>query len=55
MIAGLRLMDAVVQLQAAAMSFLDLFWLFGMLSLLVIPIFFFMKRSVPKAGELAVH
>jgi len=52
---GLRLMDAVVQQQAAAMSFLDLFWLFGMLSLLVIPIFFFMKRSVPKAGELAVH
>ncbi|MGC8640617.1 MAG: DHA2 family efflux MFS transporter permease subunit [Isosphaeraceae bacterium] len=52
---GLRMMDAVVQQQAAAMSFLDLFWLFGMLSLLVIPIFLFMKRSVPKAGELAVH
>ena len=52
---GLRLMDAMVQQQAAAMSFLDLFWLFAMLSLLVIPIFLFMKRSVPQAGEIAVH
>src|SRR5262249_26958671 len=37
---GLRMMYQVVQQQAAAISYLDMFWLFAMLSFAVIPLAF---------------
>jgi DHA2 family multidrug resistance protein len=52
---GLRMMYQAVQQQAAAMSYLDMFWLFAMLSFAVIPLAFLMKRSTSAGGSLAVH
>jgi DHA2 family multidrug resistance protein len=52
---GLRIMYQVVQQQAAAVSYLDMFWLFAMLSFAVIPLAFLMKRSTSDGGSLAVH
>jgi MFS transporter, DHA2 family, multidrug resistance protein len=52
---GLRMMYQVVQQQASAVSYLDMFWLFAMLSFAVIPLAFLMKRSTMDGGNLAVH
>ena len=52
---GLRSLYGMVQRQAAAMSFLDVFWLFGMLSLAVVPLVFLMRRSVGGADMTAAH
>lgn len=52
---GLGMMYRIVQQQAAAVSYLDMFWLFSMLSFAVIPLVFFMKRSGSDGGSLAVH
>ncbi|MHB8873537.1 MAG: DHA2 family efflux MFS transporter permease subunit [Myxococcaceae bacterium] len=52
---GLRMMYGMVQREAMAMSYMDLFWLFGMLSLVVMPLVFLMKPSVAKGGEMAAH
>jgi DHA2 family multidrug resistance protein len=52
---GLRMMYQVVQQQAMALSYFDLFWLFAMLSFAVIPLVFFMKRSVSDGGNIAAH
>jgi DHA2 family multidrug resistance protein len=52
---GLHMMYQVVQQQSAAISYLDLFWLFAMLSFAVIPLAFLMKRSTSDGGSLAVH
>jgi DHA2 family multidrug resistance protein len=52
---GLRMMYQVVQQQASAISYLDMFWLFAMLSFAVIPLAFLMKRSTSDGGSLAVH
>ncbi|MBV8318470.1 MAG: DHA2 family efflux MFS transporter permease subunit [Planctomycetaceae bacterium] len=52
---GLRMMYQFVQQQAAAVSYLDMFWLFAMLAFAVIPLAFLMKRSTSDADSLAVH
>jgi DHA2 family multidrug resistance protein len=52
---GLGMMYRVVQQQAAAVSYLDMFWLFSMLSFAVVPLVFLMKRSGSDGGSLAVH
>jgi DHA2 family multidrug resistance protein len=52
---GLAMMYQVVQQQSAAISYLDMFWLFAMLSFAVIPLAFLMKRSTSDGGSLAVH
>ncbi len=52
---GLGMMYGMVQRQAMAMSYLDLFWLFGMLSLAVIPLVFLMKKAVAQGGGMAAH
>ena len=52
---GLSMMYQIVQQQAAAASYLDVFWLFSMLSFAVIPLVLLMKRSVSDGGSMAVH
>ncbi len=52
---GLRMIYQVVQQQAMAMSYLDMFWLFSMLALVVIPLVFLMKRPTSTGGSLAAH
>ena len=38
------------QQQSAAMAYLDAFWLFGILSLALIPLALLMRRSVAEEG-----
>ncbi len=52
---GLGMMYQTVQRQATGMSYLDLFWLFGALSLAVIPLVFLMRPAVAKGGDMAAH
>lgn len=52
---GLRMMYGMVQREALAMSYFDLFWIFGMLSLLCIPLVFLMRRAVAEGGGMAAH
>lgn len=52
---GLLMLYRIVQQQAAAVSYLDMFWLFALLSFAVIPLVFLMKRSRSEGGSLAVH
>jgi DHA2 family multidrug resistance protein len=52
---GLAIMYQNVQQQAAAISYLDMFWLFSMLSFAVIPLVFLMKRSASDGGSISVH
>ncbi len=52
---GLGMLYRIVQQQAAAVSYLDMFWLFALLSFAVIPLVFLMKRSRSEGGSLAVH
>ena len=52
---GLGMMYQIVQQQSAAVSYLDLFWLFAMLSFAVIPLVFFMKRAKSDGVSMAAH
>ncbi len=52
---SLGMLYGLVQQQAMTMSYLDLFWLFGVLSLAVAPLVFLMKRSVAEGSGLAAH
>jgi DHA2 family multidrug resistance protein len=52
---GLRMIYQIVQQQAAAMSYLDMFWLFSLLALAVIPLVFLMKRPTSTGGSLSAH
>jgi len=47
---ALDAIDSLRQQQSAAMAYLDAFWLFGVLSLALIPLAFLMKRSVAEEG-----
>jgi DHA2 family multidrug resistance protein len=47
---ALEAIDNLRQQQSAAMAYLDAFWLFGMLSLALIPLTLLMKRSVAEEG-----
>ena len=49
------MMYQVVQQQSAAVSYLDMFWLFSMLSFAVIPLVLLMKRSASDGGSIPVH
>jgi MFS transporter, DHA2 family, multidrug resistance protein len=52
---GLGVMYQVVQQQATAVSYLDMFWLFAMLSFAVIPLVFFMRQGKPDGASMAAH
>lgn len=52
---GLAQLYRQVQQQAMALSYLDMFRLFAVASLAVVPLVFLMRRSVAKSGELAAH
>ena len=51
---GLALMYELVKAQALALSYLDMFRLFAVASLAVIPLVFLMRRSVAKDGAMAI-
>ncbi|HEX3448696.1 MAG TPA: hypothetical protein VHS97_10610, partial [Isosphaeraceae bacterium] len=52
---AVRMLDGAVNQQASMMSYLDVFWLFAMLSFAVIPFIFMMKKAVSRGGGLAAH
>jgi hypothetical protein len=37
------------------LSYIDSFWLFGLIFLLMIPLVFLMKKTTPRAAVAAVH
>lgn len=45
----------LVRRQAGMLSFIDIYWLLGIMFLLLIPLVFFMRRPVPKRGATAVR
>ena len=45
----------VVQREAGMLSFIDIYWLLGVLYLILIPAVFLMKRPVPKQNGGVVH
>lgn len=49
------LLYGMVQRQAGMLSFADSFWLLGVIFLLMIPALFFMKKTPPPKGPVAVH
>jgi DHA2 family multidrug resistance protein len=52
---GLARMYELIQTQAQILSYLDIFRLFAMASLAVIPLVLLMRRSVAKGGAAAAH
>jgi DHA2 family multidrug resistance protein len=52
---GLRMVYGLVQQQALALSYLDLFRLFAVAMVAVIPLVLLMRRSVAGKGALAAH
>jgi MFS transporter, DHA2 family, multidrug resistance protein len=52
---ALHVMYQAVQQQSAAISYLDMFWLFAMLSFALVPLAFLMKRASSDGASLAVH
>jgi MFS transporter, DHA2 family, multidrug resistance protein len=52
---AMRILYQIVQQQASAVSYLDLFWLFAMLSFAVIPLVFLMKRAKSEGMSMAAH
>jgi DHA2 family multidrug resistance protein len=44
-----------VQQQAAMLAYIDVFWVFGWMFLLMIPLVFLMKKTTPHKGPVAVH
>ena len=54
--AGLATVYRLVQQQAAALAYMDMFWLYAWAALAVIPLVLLMRRPrAPKAGEMAAH
>ncbi|HEY7791908.1 MAG TPA: DHA2 family efflux MFS transporter permease subunit [Vicinamibacterales bacterium] len=45
----------MVQRQAAMMSFIEIFWWFGLFFFAVLPLIFLMRRPQTKAGSMAAH
>jgi DHA2 family multidrug resistance protein len=52
---ALRMLDNLVTQQATAMSYLDMFWLFAMMSFAVIPFVFLMRKAVARDGAMPAH
>ena len=44
-----------MQRQASMLSFVDNFWLMGMICLGVIPLMFLMRKTMPRKTRVAVH
>ncbi len=44
-----------VQQQAAMLSYIDSFWVFGLVFIVLIPLVFFMKKTVPHKGPAVAH
>jgi DHA2 family multidrug resistance protein len=51
---GFALMAGMVRQQARLMAYLDVFWVFGVMALLALPLVFLMKKSVARGG-VAMH
>ena len=49
------MLDNAVNHQASMMSYLDVFWLFAVLSFGVIPFIFMMKKAVSHGGGISAH
>ena len=49
------LIYGLVQQQAAMLAYIDVFWVFGWMFLLMIPLVFLMKKTTPHKGPVAVH
>ena len=49
------LIYGLVQQQAAMLSYIDVFRVFGYMFLLMVPLVFLMKKTVPHKGPAAVH
>ena len=47
---GYQAVDDVRQRQAASLAYFDVFWLFAVLAVLLMPLVFFMRRSVAEKG-----
>jgi DHA2 family multidrug resistance protein len=45
----------LVQQQAAMLAYIDSFWLFGLLFLLLIPLVFLMKKTTPHKASMLLH
>jgi MFS transporter, DHA2 family, multidrug resistance protein len=52
---GLRIIYGQLQRQASAMSFLDLFYVLGLLFLLIVPVVWFMRRPRQRRAGAAAH
>jgi DHA2 family multidrug resistance protein len=52
---GLGRLYGLVQREALTLSYLDLFRLFALASILVVPLVLLMRRSVARGGEMAAH
>ena len=51
---GLAAVYRLVQQQAAALAYMDMFWLYGWAAVAVVPLVLLMRRpAAPKAGEMA--
>jgi DHA2 family multidrug resistance protein len=52
---ALALLTRTVRTQARLMAYLDVFWVFAVMSLLALPLVLLMKKSVAHGGPLAAH
>jgi MFS transporter, DHA2 family, multidrug resistance protein len=52
---AVKMLDNAVNHQASMMSYLDVFWLFAVLSFAVIPFIFLMKKAVSHGGGISAH
>jgi MFS transporter, DHA2 family, multidrug resistance protein len=52
---AVKMLDNAVNHQASMMSYLDVFWLFAVLSFGVIPFIFMMKKAVSHGGGISAH
>jgi DHA2 family multidrug resistance protein len=52
---GFGMLDRLVQQHSLALSYFDLFWVFGVAALASIPLVLLMRRSVAEKGAVAVH
>jgi DHA2 family multidrug resistance protein len=49
------LIYGLVQQQAAMLAYIDVFWVFGWMFLLMIPLVFLMKKTTPHKGPVSMH
>jgi DHA2 family multidrug resistance protein len=49
------LIYGLVQQQATMLAYIDSFWLFAIVFLLMIPLVFLMKKTTPRAAAVSAH